>query len=153
MAVAFVHQYLSLISRYCSNRFQSDCVRFATVAPGGSTQTSQVTELVSKPAISCSDSNDFGPPRLSRRNRCGDGTVLGRVLNQNALLQKEGNWRFAAVDSNCKCSTGRAPKCKVFGYTFGYRYQFALIAPYYAKLQKGIGLASPLITLSFPYLS
>ena len=36
---------------------------------------------------------------------------------------------------------------------FGYRHQFALIAADYAKLQMGMGLASPLITLSFAYLS
>jgi hypothetical protein len=40
-----------------------------------------------------------------------------------------------------------------FGYRFGYRHQFALIAADYAKLQMGMGLASPLITLSFAYLS
>ena len=40
-----------------------------------------------------------------------------------------------------------------FGYRFGYRHQFALISANYAKLQMGMGLASPLITLSFAYLS
>ena len=41
----------------------------------------------------------------------------------------------------------------MFGYTFGYRHQFALISASYAKLQMGMGLASSLITLTFPYLS
>ena len=40
-----------------------------------------------------------------------------------------------------------------FGYRFGYRHQFALLLANYAKLQMVMGLASPLITLSFPYLS
>jgi hypothetical protein len=40
-----------------------------------------------------------------------------------------------------------------FGYRFGYRHQFALISANYAKLQMVMGLASPLITLSFAYLS
>ena len=40
-----------------------------------------------------------------------------------------------------------------FGYRFGYSHQFALISASYAKLQIVMGLASPLITLSFPYLS
>ena len=40
-----------------------------------------------------------------------------------------------------------------FGYRFGYRHQFALISANYAKLQTGMGLASPQITLSFAYLS
>jgi hypothetical protein len=40
-----------------------------------------------------------------------------------------------------------------FGYRFGYRHQFALISANYAKLQMGMGLASSLITLTFPYLS
>ena len=40
-----------------------------------------------------------------------------------------------------------------FGYRFGYRHQFALIAAGYAKLQMGMGLASLLVTLTFPYLS
>jgi hypothetical protein len=40
-----------------------------------------------------------------------------------------------------------------FGYTFGYRRQFAPIAANYTKLQVGSGLASSLVTLNFPYLS
>jgi len=40
-----------------------------------------------------------------------------------------------------------------FGYRFGYRHQFALLLANYAKLQMVMGLASPLIPLSFPYLS
>ena len=40
-----------------------------------------------------------------------------------------------------------------FGYRFGYRHQFALLLANYAKLQMVMSLASPLITLSFPYLS
>jgi hypothetical protein len=36
-----------------------------------------------------------------------------------------------------------------FGYTFGYRRQFALISEIYAKLQVGMGLAGSLITLTF----
>jgi hypothetical protein len=78
------------------------------------------------------------------------------VLNQYAfvrILKKEWKWCFAALDSNCKCSMGRALKCKVFGYTFGYRRQFALITASYAKLQMVMGLAGSLITLAFPYLS
>jgi hypothetical protein len=41
----------------------------------------------------------------------------------------------------------------VFGYRFGYRYQFALISASYAKLQVGRGLARLLITLNYAYLS
>jgi hypothetical protein len=40
-----------------------------------------------------------------------------------------------------------------FGYTFGYRRQFALITVNYAKLQVGRGLAGSLITLDYAYLS
>ena len=62
-------------------------------------------------------------------------------------------WRFAAVDSNCKCGIGRALKCKIFGYRFGYRRQLALITAKYAKLQVGMGLAGSLNTLDYAYLS
>jgi len=42
---------------------------------------------------------------------------------------------------------------RTFGYTFGYRRQFALISSSYAKLQVEMGLASSLITLDYAYLS
>jgi hypothetical protein len=60
---------------------------------------------------------------------------------------------LAAIDSNCKCSPGRALWCKVIGYRFGYRRQFALISANYAKLQVGMGLAGSVITLDYAYLS
>src|SRR5271165_2163248 len=47
----------------------------------------------------------------------------------------------------------KGAEVQVLGYTFGYRHQFALLTANYAKLQMVMGLASPLITLSFPYLS
>ena len=47
----------------------------------------------------------------------------------------------------------KGAKVQGFGYTFGYRRQFALISASYAKLQMGTGLANLLITLTFPYLS
>jgi hypothetical protein len=69
-------------------------------------------------------------------------TGLGGVLNQFAYKEAR-EVRFAAVDSNCKCITGRALKCKVLGYKFGYKRQFALITASYAKLQVGMGLGDP----------
>jgi hypothetical protein len=74
------------------------------------------------------------------------------VLNQFAYKEAR-EVSFAAVDSNCKCFSGRALKCKVLGYKFGYRRQFALITASYAKLQVGRGLAGSLITLDYAYLS
>jgi hypothetical protein len=47
----------------------------------------------------------------------------------------------------------KGAEVQVLGYTFGYRHQFALLTANYAKLQMVMGLARPLITLSFPYLS
>jgi hypothetical protein len=44
----------------------------------------------------------------------------------------------------------KVAKRKVFGYTFGYRHQFALISASYAKLQMGMGLAGSLINAHFP---
>ena len=44
-------------------------------------------------------------------------------------------------------STTRALWCRVFGYTFGYRRQFALISAKYAKLLVGMGLANSPIML------
>lgn len=38
-------------------------------------------------------------------------------------------------------------------YKFGYRRQFALISASYAKLRVGMGLAGPLNTLIYAYLS
>jgi hypothetical protein len=40
-----------------------------------------------------------------------------------------------------------------FGYKFGYRRQFALIAASYAKLRVAMGLAGSLNTLDYAYLS
>jgi hypothetical protein len=60
-----------------------------------------------------------GDSFFSRRT----GSALLQVQFRCATL--EGKWRFAAVDSNCKCSSGKALECRVFGYTFGYRRQFA----------------------------
>jgi NAD(P)-dependent dehydrogenase (short-subunit alcohol dehydrogenase family) len=91
----------------------------------------------------------------SSASRClrPGGTVYWRSAELVRMLKKEGKWRFAAVDSNCKCSTGKALKCKVFGYTFGYRRQFALISANYAKLLIVLGLARSPITFNIPYLS
>jgi len=82
---------------------------------------------------------------VAQRNWTWRSAELGGV----GILKKEGKWRFAAVDSNCKCSNGRALKCKVFGC----RRQFALISVSYAKFQMVMGLASSPITLKFAYLS
>jgi hypothetical protein len=59
------------------------------------------------------------------------------------------------IDSNGKNAVTRWPLwCRVFGYKFGYRRQFALISASYAKLlQVGMGLAGSLITLEYFYLS
>jgi hypothetical protein len=40
---------------------------------------------------------------------------------------------------------------RIYGYTLGYRHQFAPISADYAKLQMVMGLAGPLITLNFVY--
>ena len=59
---------------------------------------------------------------------------LGVDQRYQAKALSEESPRSLRLIRTCKCSTGRAPKCKVFGYTFGYRHQFALIPASNAKL-------------------
>jgi hypothetical protein len=56
------------------------------------------------------------------------------------VAKKEGMWRSLRLIRTAKCSPGGALLCKVFGYRFGYRRQFALISASYAKLQVGMDL-------------